>query len=235
MGNVELVGAFLAGMVSFFSPCILPLIPGYISTISGVSFDQLTEKRAQPLVVRKAIVGSLLFGLGFTIIFVLLGATATMAGKFLFSHINLLKRAAGILVIIFGLHVSGLIPFGFLNREKRFWLKETAWRPITPFLLGSAFAFGWTPCLGPILGVILTYASMKSTVDQGALLLATYSLGLGVPFFFAALAINSFLKLFGKIRNQLRLIRLVSGLLLVVLGLLVLTDNLQRLAYYLGP
>jgi cytochrome c-type biogenesis protein len=235
MESVSLAGAFLAGLLSFLSPCILPLIPAYICAISGVSFEQLSADQPPPLIMKRVIAGALLFGLGFTVVFVLLGISATMVGKFLYAHMTFLKQAAGVVVMVFGLLLSGLISFDFLNREKRFRIRSTLWRPVTPLILGSAFAFGWTPCVGPILGVILTYASMRPTVDQGALLLITYSLGLGVPFLFAALAINSFLRFFARIRNWLKLVQLVAGLLLVGLGVLILTDNLERLTYWLGP
>lgn len=231
MTEVGVIVAFAAGIASFLSPCVLPLVPGYLSSISGLSLEELRAANARTRLASRATLNSLVFGAGFTLVFVALGASATVVGKLLFSNLSILARVAGIWVIVFGLYTSGLVPVRFFDRERRFHPIMRSAGPLASLLLGAAFAFGWTPCLGPILGAILTYASVQTTVSQGVLLLVVYSLGLGVPFLLTAMGIDVFLRFFARVQQHFRTIRLVSGLLLVAIGLLILTDNLQRLAY----
>ena len=229
--NVGIFAAFLAGSLSFLSPCVLPLVPGYIAFISGESLEDLMEGHRADLLI-KASLNSLFFGAGFTIIFVLLGAAATAAGSFIFSNVSIFRKVAGIIVVIFGLHVSGLVPLGFLDRGKGFVLKQKPSGLLGSVVVGAAFAFAWTPCLGPILAAILTYAGTQESVDQGMVLLTTYSLGLGVPFFLTALGVNRAIKLLGHIKRYVLAVKILSGVLLVSIGLLIFSNNLQWFSYY---
>lgn len=228
--GVGFIAAFGAGILSFVSPCVLPLVPGYISFISGASLEELQEGRAETL--RKACLASLFFGAGFTIVFVLLGASATAIGQLLFSRVGLLRKVAGGLIVLFGLHMAGVLRIPFLDRERRLHLSRGQPALLRSVVLGGAFAFGWTPCLGPILGAILTYAGTQETVREGAALLFTYSLGLGVPFFLAALGAGRFLRAFQRLRPYLGGLRVISGVFLIALGVLVYSNSLQWLAYY---
>lgn len=231
MQDISLFTAFAAGVVSFISPCVLPLVPGYLSFISGVSLDDLRVETKKHEVMKTAILSSMLFGLGFTVVFVGMGATASFFGQFLLSKISIFNRIAGVIVIIFGLHTLGVIKLKFLMLEKRFHYQN---RPAgffgSAFVIGLSFAFGWTPCLGPILAGILTLASSQETVVGGVTLLLCYSLGLGLPFLLAAIAINYFFMFFNKIKKHFRIIEMLSGVLLIIVGLLLFTDNLQRLS-----
>jgi len=226
VNEVSLMAAFIAGLFSFFSPCVLPLVPGYISFISGISLEEIEQGDKQ----NKVIIGSIFFILGFSLVFILLGATATFIGSFLLEKAFILEKIAGIIIIIFGIHMSGLYRIKFLDYEKRLYAKN---RPVNivvgPFLIGLAFAFGWTPCIGPILAGILIYAGTQKTLYQGILLLMIYSAGLGIPFLLTALALNKFYMLSSKIKKYFKTIEIVGGVLLILVGLLILTDNLHRI------
>ncbi|MDO8795341.1 MAG: cytochrome c biogenesis protein CcdA [Vicinamibacterales bacterium] len=243
--NVTLLAAFGAGLLSFLSPCVLPLIPGYLSYISGLSLDQMrglpagggvaVAVGAPPEARRQVILASLAFILGFSLVFVALGASASYIGQFLTSRLTLLGRIAGAIIIIFGLHTMGVLRIEWLYQEKRV---QTTKRPagfVGAVLVGSAFAFGWTPCLGPILAGILAVAATQNTVGHGVRLLAAYSLGLGVPFLATALAINRFFVAFAKIRRHYHAIELASGALLVVIGVLIFTNRFTVIAQWLSP
>ncbi|MEW5975165.1 MAG: cytochrome c biogenesis protein CcdA [Acidobacteriota bacterium] len=231
MDNVTLVSAFVAGIASFISPCVLPLVPGYISFISGVSLEKL---RTESEVANRSrvIATSLIFIAGFSTIFILLGASATYAGRFLLQHKLLFNRVAGALIIILGLHVAGLLQIRFLNYEKRLTMTRKRTGVISAYLVGLAFAAGWTPCIGPILAAILVVASNQQTSGQGIVLLTSYSLGLAIPFFLTAVALNSFFNFFSWLKRHYRAIEYASGGLLVVLGLMVMTNQFTRLAGY---
>jgi len=233
LGNqVSFLMAFLAGFLSFISPCVLPLIPAYISFISGLSLEEIENRRGKNQNI--IMVSSLFFILGFSLVFILLGATATFLGSFLVEKIDILRKVAGIIIIIFGIHMAGWYRIKFLDFEKRVYTNtEPINKIIGPFLIGLAFAFGWSPCVGPVLASILMYASTQQTVYQGILLLTIYSAGLGIPFFLAALAINKFYLLTNRIKQHYKTIEWIGGLLLIVIGGLILTDNFQRLIYYL--
>ena len=231
LSEVSLMAAFLAGLLSFISPCVLPLVPGYISFISGISLEDIENKRQQNK--NTIIISSLFFIIGFSLVFILLGATATLLGSFLLEKAFILKKVAGLIIIFFGIHISGLYRIKFLDYEKRIY---TNTRPVNiivgPFLMGLAFAFGWTPCIGPVLAAILVYAGTQDTVSQGILLLTLYSAGLGIPFLLTALAINKFYLFSNKIKKHFKVIEIVGGALLILIGGLILTDNLQRIVYY---
>jgi len=233
MEGLGMAAAFAAGALSFLSPCVLPLVPGYISFISGISLEEIEGKVDRWRNLAKASLGSLAFGAGFTAIFILLGATATLVGKMLFARLPLLQRIAGAIIVIFGLHTLGLFRLRFLYRERRFFPEGRRASLPGGFLLGMAFAFGWTPCIGPILAGILAYASTRQTATQGILLLATYSLGLGVPFLAMAVAMNACEGILQRVKRHMRKVELISGSLLIVLGVMVYTGNLSQLAYYL--
>ena len=233
--NVTLLMAFGAGLLSFISPCVLPLIPGYLSYISGVSLDEMRGTAAPPHLRRRILTSSVAFILGFSLVFILLGATASVVGQFVFQRLPLFSRIAGIIIILFGLHTMGVLRFEWLYQEKRL---QTSRRPMGPFgamLVGIAFAFGWTPCLGPIISGILVLAGAQETIGQGVRLLGVYSLGLGVPFFATALAINRFFTALARIRRHYHKIELVSGGLLVAIGFLIFTNKFTVIARWLTP
>jgi cytochrome c-type biogenesis protein len=244
--HVTLLAAFGAGLLSFVSPCVLPLIPGYLSFISGLSLDEMrgtgavagggAVAMAAPAEIRSRILlSSLAFILGFTLVFVAVGATASALGHLVSQRLPLLGRIAGIVIILFGLHTMGVLRIEWLYQEKRL---QTSRRPAGLFgamLVGIAFAFGWTPCIGPILSGILFLAGSQETVSQGVRLLGVYSLGLGVPFFATALAINRFFGALARIRPHYHKIELVSGGLLVVIGFLIFTNRFTIIAQWLTP
>jgi cytochrome c-type biogenesis protein len=244
--HVTLLAAFGAGLLSFISPCVLPLIPGYLSFISGLSLDEMrgtvavagggsVAVSAPPDVRRRVLVASLAFILGFTLVFVAVGATASAIGQLVSQRLPLLGRIAGVIIILFGLHTMGVLRIEWLYQEKRL---QQSRRPAGPFgamLVGIAFAFGWTPCIGPILSGILFLAGSQDTVGQGVRLLGVYSLGLGVPFFATAVAINRFFGALARIRPHYHKIEVVSGVLLVVIGFLIFTNRFTILAQWLTP
>jgi len=242
--NVTLFAAFGAGLLSFISPCVLPLIPGYLSYISGLSLDEMrgaagsqggTTAGPSPDAKRQVLLSSLAFILGFSIVFVALGASASAIGQFLMARLSLLGKIAGAVIIIFGLHTMGVLRIEWLYQEKRV---QTSARPAGFFgaiLVGIAFAFGWTPCIGPILAGILAVAAAQDTVGDGVRLLTAYSLGLGVPFFATALAINRFFAVFARIRRHYHKVELASGTLLVVIGALIFTNQFTIIAQWLTP
>jgi cytochrome c-type biogenesis protein len=226
--QVSLVMAFLAGLLTFLSPCILPLIPAYISFITGVSIDDLVSSSEQKNKMTGIIfLEMVLFILGFSLVFVLLGASASYFGKFVLSHLKLLRIVGGILVILFGLYIAGLFRIRFLGYERKIHLKMKPTNILGSFIVGIVFALGWTPCVGPILGTILTYASTQETVREGIFLLGSYSLGLAIPFLISGLAVNFFVRGFRKIRKYSRLISVLTGGLLILFGILILTGKFQ--------
>src|SRR3954469_12413522 len=233
--NVTLLAAFAAGFLSFVSPCVLPLIPGYISFVSGVSVEEMRSDTAAAASRLQIFFTSLAFVVGFSIVFVLLGASATAIGKFMFAKLPLLSKIAGAILIVFGLHTMGVFRLGFLETEKRMQSQRKPAGPIGAMLVGVAFAFGWTPCIGPILGGILAIAGSKNSVTEGVTLLAVYSLGLGIPFLLTSLAINQFFGAAKKIRKHYHAIELVSGALLVAIGVLIVTGQLTIITRYLQP
>lgn len=233
--DVSLIAAFVAGFLSFVSPCVLPLIPGYISFVSGVSVEEMRGD-APPATSRLQIfVTSLAFVIGFSLVFIALGASATAIGKFLFAKLPLLSKIAGVILIIFGLHTMGVFRLAFLETEKRVHAQRKPAGPLGAMLVGIAFAFGWTPCIGPILGGILAIAGSRNSVNEGITLLAVYSLGLGIPFLITSLAINQFFGAAKRIRRYYHAIELTSGALLVVIGVLIMTGQLTLIVRFLQP
>jgi cytochrome c-type biogenesis protein len=225
--------AFLAGVVSFLSPCVLPLVPGYISMLSGATIDELKSGTSGELVSR-VIRNSVAFVVGFSVVFVILGASATWVGRFLLAQKTLFNIIAGIIILVFGLHLTGLVKIPLLYREARL----DAGRPQRglggSFLIGFAFAFGWTPCIGPILTAILALAAQRETVFQGMFLLAVYSAGLAIPFLLTGLGLTQFLKFYGGFRKHLHVVEVASGVLLIVLGALMALNKLTIISGMLG-
>jgi cytochrome c-type biogenesis protein len=218
MPNVTIIAAALAGMLSFLSPCVLPLVPPYLVYLTGTSLERFADAETKPQVRRKTIAAALLFVFGFTTVFVALGAGASAIGEVLRAYSYVLGKIAGIVIVVMGLHFLGLTPIAWLMREKRF---EVA-KPVGlwgAYLMGLAFAFGWTPCIGPILGAILAIAGSEGTVTRGAELLTVYSLGLGVPFMIAAVAVEVFAAFLVRFRAYLGLVEKTMGALLVLAGI----------------
>jgi cytochrome c-type biogenesis protein len=229
--TVSIITAFLAGILSFLSPCVLPLVPPYLCFITGSSLDDLTKRGAMQ--TGWTMLGALLFVAGFTTVFVLLGATASAASQLVRDYLPLLARIAGIVIILMGLHFLGVFRIGFLNFEKRF---HQASRPaglIGAYVVGLAFAFGWTPCIGPVLATILAVAASEESVAKGAGLLAVYSAGLGVPFLLSALAVDRFLGFLRRFARHLGAVEKTMGALLVLAGVAFLTGLHQTFSYWL--
>jgi cytochrome c-type biogenesis protein len=229
--NVSILAAFVAGLISFLSPCVLPLVPGYLSMISGFSLDQL-RGNVDARLKRSVVINSITFIIGFSITFISLGASATWLGQALQSNQHLFEQIAGIVIVVFGLHLLGVFRINMLYRDKRFHNVGAPRGAGGALVLGLAFAFGWTPCIGPILAGILAIAEQQKTVGQGVFLLGVYSLGLGVPFLLTSLGLNQFLSFYGRFKQHFRAVELVSGGLVTAIGLLILTHNLSRMASY---
>ncbi len=232
MGHTQIsfAGAFVAGLLSFLSPCVLPLIPSYITYITGLSFADLQAEQTTRQVRRQAMLHSLAFIAGFTAIFVLLGASATAIGAFLQEQMGLIRKGGGVLIVLFGIHIAGIFDINMLLGEKRINLRNKPTGFLGSFLVGLVFAAGWTPCIGPILASILMVAATEETVYQGIALLLTYSLGLGIPFFLSAVALHRFLAFFNRYRRYIRLMEIVTGLFLMIVGVLIFTNSLTRLS-----
>jgi len=222
--------AFLAGVLSFFSPCVLPLIPGYLSFISGVSIDKLHSGEDRKSVLLKTISTSLVFILGFSTVFIMLGATATTIGSALKTYQDTISKVLSVIILIFGLHFIGVYRLKFLAFEKKVHASAKPLNYLSVYLLGLAFAFGWTPCVGPILASILAVAATKGQVTQGIVLLSSYSLGLAIPFFLTAVAMNSLLGVFTWIKKHFRIIEIISGLLLITVAVLMFFGVLEKLS-----
>ena len=222
----EYLIAFGAGLISFLSPCVLPLIPGYISYISGQSLQEILNKKEInffPLI---------LFCLGFSTVFVILGASASFLGQTLLQNSEILRIAAGIIIIIFSLQLIGIINIPYLNFEKRFDAKESR-NILFPYVIGVAFGFGWTPCIGPILGSILALASIEETLSRAVILLISYSLGLAIPFVLSGYLIQRFLLFSKNFKKNINLISKIGGITLLITGILILTNQLQAIGFYI--
>jgi len=226
------IAAFVAGLLSFLSPCVLPLVPGYISLISGTGVEEL--RIGDQRLLRSVLFHSAMFILGFSIVFISLGAVATSVGQLLGQYHRFFVYLAGIVIIVFGLHLTGIFEIKALYADKRIHSTSTKSTAIGAFVVGFAFAFGWTPCIGPILATILTFAAEQDTVAKGILLLAIYSAGLAVPFLLTSLGIDRFLGFYGRFRRHLHTVEVASGVLLIVIGALVLTRHFTVLSGYLS-
>lgn len=233
MENVSLFIAFGGGLLSFFSPCVLPVIPSYVSYITGISFEDLTGEQDRGRIRKTTLKNSIFFIAGFSLIFILLGASSSFLGAMLSEYQGIIRKAGGVMIVVMGLYIAGVLKIGFLSREKRLHLQNKPAGLLGSFLVGTAFAAGWTPCIGPVLGSILLYASTAGSVASGIELLTAYALGLGIPFFFTSLAINTALSYFRKINRSMRVISVVSGLFLVVAGIMLFTGTFGVLSRYM--
>ncbi|HTG80912.1 MAG TPA: cytochrome c biogenesis CcdA family protein [Geobacteraceae bacterium] len=230
--NITFVGAFIAGLLSFLSPCVFPLIPSFITYITGLSFADLQAEHPSHKVRQLTVIHSLLFIAGFTAVFVLLGASATYIGGFLDQHRDAVRKIGGALIVIFGIHITGLVPIKLLMGEKRVTLHRKPTGYAGSFLVGIAFAAGWTPCIGPILGSILAVATTEETVYRGIALLLTYSFGLGLPFLLASLAMHQFLVFFNRFKRYIRIFEIATGMFLIIVGVMLFTNYLEILSRY---
>jgi cytochrome c-type biogenesis protein len=226
------LAAFVAGLLSFLSPCVLPLVPGYVSLISGSTVEELSGREQRLL--RSVMLHSVMFIAGFSLVFISLGAVATTIGQVTRQFYPILTRVAGVIIIIFGLHLTGIWKIKFFYADKRLHDVKGGASPWGAFLVGFAFAFGWTPCIGPILATILAIAASEDTVMRGVLLLAVYSLGLAVPFLLTSLGIDRFLAFYGRFRRHLHAVEVASGVLLILVGVLVLTRHFSVVSGYLS-
>ena len=222
----ELFIALSAGLISFLSPCVLPIIPGYIAYISGSTLEDLSNKKNTNLLP------IFLFTVGFSIVFIIFGASATFLGKFLLSNSFPLRIIAGIIIIIFSLHILEILKLNFLNYEKRFYANKKKFF-FSPVIIGMAFAFGWTPCIGPILGSILVLASTEESINRGVLLLVFYSLGLAIPFILSGYLFQKFIIVSKNLKKRMNLITKFGGSLLLITGILIITNQLQALGFYI--
>ena len=223
---LQLLIAFSAGLISFLSPCVLPLIPGYISYVSGSSFNELIEKKNTNLIP------IILFTVGFSIVFIIFGAASTFLGQLLLQNSFELRIAAGVIIIIFSLQIIGVINLKFLNYEKRIQTNNNK-NIFSPIIIGAAFGFGWTPCIGPILGSILVLAATEESVNKGILLLFFYSLGLAIPFILSGYLIQKFLIFSKNFKKNINLVSKIGGIVLLITGVLIVTNQLQILGYYI--
>ncbi len=232
--DVGFLGAFIAGLLSFLSPCVLPLVPPYLCFIGGVSLSEMTDEAGPPPgATKRVFMASLFFVIGFSLVFILFGATASFLGQMLADNMLWISRFAGVLIIIMGVHFLGIIKIPLLYREARIQGPAKPVGLLGAFLMGLAFAFGWTPCVGPVLAAILMIAGTEESVTQGTLLLGSYALGIGVPFLIAALAVGPFLRIMPGIRRHMGKIEKIIGIFLIATGILFLTGHVADIAYWL--
>ena len=234
MDYTLIISAFFAGILMFFAPCTFPLIPGYLGFLSGLSSKELTDETRQKENRRKILAHALFYIFGFSLVFIIFGIAASGTGLFLFAYRPLLQKLGGIFIILLGLFLMGLVRFPFLQKEAMLNLPEPLrkYGKISSFLFGASIAFGWTPCIGPILGAVLTVAAAKGEITQGFILLSVFSLGLAVPFLLAALGLGKFIKIIQNYGWILNGISVLSGLLLIFVGILIFTDNFTFLISY---
>ena len=232
--DVSYAGAFGAGILSFLSPCVLPLVPPYLCFLGGVSLDQVTDDEGiDPRIQRRVFIAAVAFVLGFSTVFIALGATASALGQLVAEYMSILSKIAGVVIIILGLHFMGLFKIAMLYREARFHSEARPAGIIGAYLIGLAFAFGWTPCVGPVLAAILFVAGSDDSVLTGVGLLAVYSAGLGIPFLAASLAVKPFMAFMSKFRRHLGAVERVIGALLVLTGILFLTGSISDIAFWI--
>ncbi len=234
VGQVSLFAAFSAGLLSFISPCVLPLVPSYLSYITGLSVENLANVEERERFKSAILINSLLFIAGFSVVFIAFGASASLMGQVLYEYQDVIRKIGGVLIIIFGLYLLGILKLKFFMTERRLMQFET--RPVGylgSFLIGTAFAAGWTPCVGPVLGAILAYASTTESMAGGVVLLSSYSFGLGLPFFLTAFGMDSFLSYFKKLRMYLGAVSVASGGLLVLVGVMIYGDSVTLVTSFL--
>ena len=234
MADLSPVAAFVAGTVSFLSPCVLPLVPGYVSLISGSTMDELQNEQRKTHLFSGVMLKSVAFILGFSVVFIALGAAATKIGQVTKNYHSILSIVAGLVIIVFGLHLTGLLQIKALYADKRLHQISGGKSLGGAFVVGFAFAFGWTPCIGPILSAILALAAAQGTVQRGILLLSIYSLGLAVPFLLTSLGIGRFLAFYSRFRSHLHKVEVASGVLLIVIGLLIGFNKFTAFNQYFG-
>ena len=227
--DMSLFIAFAAGLLSFVSPCVLPLVPSYVTYITGLTLEELTSETERARVRGVIIVNSLLFIAGFSAVFIAFGASASLVGQLLMTYQEFIRKLGGVLIVVFGLYVMGVLKIKFLMSEMRVHFQRRPAGYVGSFLVGVAFAAGWTPCVGPILGTILLYASTTDSLLMGVKLLASYSLGIALPLFITALAVDSFLNYFKKVRAYMYGISVASGVFLVLVGVMIYTNSLTLL------
>jgi cytochrome c-type biogenesis protein len=231
--QISLLAAFSAGLLSFVSPCVLPLVPSYISYITGLSVEQLTDASERNKFKSAIILNALLFIGGFSSVFVAFGASASFLGQILITYQDHIRRIGGVMIIVFGLYLLGILNLNFLKVEHRYQFRNRPAGYLGSFLIGVAFAAGWTPCVGPVLGTILLYASTTDSLWNGVVLLACYSLGLGLPLFLTALGVDRFLAYFKEVRAYLWGVSTVSGVLLIVVGVMIYANTLTMITSFL--
>ena len=220
--------AFLAGLISFLSPCVLPLIPGYISYISGTSLEKLIEKKSNLIFLK-----TVFFSLGFSFVFISFGLTASFLGNFFLNNSNTLRIIASIIIIFFSFQLMGIVNFKFMNQDTRIFEYKKNQNLTFPFIVGAAFAFGWTPCIGPILGSILALASLEGNFSKAIILLSFYSLGLAIPFIISGVLINKFIFFSKSFKKYLSTVNKIGGFILLLTGIAILTGQLQVLGFFL--
>lgn len=238
--SVSYFMAFTAGLFSFISPCVLPVVPSYLCYITGLSFEDLTDETESPKIVKWMIIkNSLMFIGGFSLVFILFGATATSLGQFLHMYQAAIRKIGGAVVVLFGLYIMGILKLSFLMADKRIHLQDKPAGLIGSFIVGVAFASGWTPCVGPILGTILLYASTSGSVSTGIFLLSAYSLGIGLPLFILSFGFNSFLAAYKKLIPYMKYINIISGAFMIFIGALIFSNSFTLLTslltrYHIG-
>lgn len=233
--DISYAGAAGAGLISFLSPCVLPLVPAYLSYMAGTTLDRMLDDShvTRAAQTRRVFVSALAFVIGFSTVFIAMGASASALNRLIIENIDILAKIAGAVIVVFGLHYMGLLKISLLYREARFHTKENSTGLVGAYVLGLAFAFGWTPCIGPILATILTVAASRDDLGYGISLLATYALGLGIPFLLAALAVRPFMRFMQRFRRHLRKVEIGAGALLVLTGVLIFTNSLGQFSYFL--
>ena len=231
--NISYVVAFSAGFLTFLSPCLLPVIPSFIAYITGISLSDINDPSKKNEAKKRALIHSLFFIFGFSLIFILLGLTATFIGKALFHYQKAIQMAGGLLIILFGLYLIGILKLDFLGKEFRIRFKSEGASYAGSFLIGVTFAAAWTPCAGPILGSILLLAGTKTSIVEGAKLLSAYSLGIALPFFLTALLINTFVAHLNKLKKFISIVNIISGIFLIIVGVLIMTNYLNVIAFKL--
>lgn len=231
--EVSYIGALVGGLISFLSPCVLPLVPPYLCFLGGTTFDQLTGEKIAPDVYGRVVLAAIAFVFGFTTVFIMLGATATAIGQLVATNMDILSKIAGAVIIILGLHFLGILRIPILYREYRSEAGSGGGSIVGAYIIGLAFAFGWTPCIGPVLAAILAIAASKNSVGDGVSLLFVYSMGLGIPFVAAALAFGPFMGFLTRFRRHLGVVEKVMGGLLVVTGIAFITGSMQLLAIWM--
>jgi len=226
--NTTLSIAFLAGLISFLSPCVLPLIPGYISYISGSSFDKISKKNNNLVIIK-----TIFFTLGFSLVFIALGSAASLVGKFFLTNSDIFRIIAGVIIIFFSLQFLGIVNFKIMNKDIRIFTNEYSNNLAFPLLVGAAFGFGWTPCIGPILGSILTLSALEESINKSMLLLSFYSLGLAIPFIISGVLIDKFLFFSKNFKKYILIINKAGGAILLLTGIAILTGHLQILGFFI--